>query len=170
MESKQIIPRKLFSPGNKGKAHKNKTTMGISFPHTSKIVVEQEREKILNQYEGAGYGVKRGFINLIFDETALPPSEFPPEEINSHILGVILANQHNLKKGTKLFDERADEAVINELSETDGLQTHEPQRIKDLTFEDKKRALELLMLIFEKRANQDGHEKIKGICVTVGSK
>ena len=34
----------------------------------------------------------------------------------------------------------------------------------------KKRALESLILISEKRADQDGHSKIKGQCVSVGSK
>ena len=49
-----------------------------------------------------------------------------------------------------------------ELSEIDGLETYEPQRIEDLTYEDKKRALESLILISEKRADQDGKNKIKG--------
>ena len=57
-----------------------------------------------------------------------------------------------------------------ELSEIDGLETYEPQRIKDLTYEDKTRALESLILISEKRADQDGKSKIKGRCVAVGSK
>ena len=39
--------------------------------------------------------------------------------MNSHILGVILANQYNLKKGKEVFGKRADAAVINELSEID---------------------------------------------------
>ena len=57
-----------------------------------------------------------------------------------------------------------------ELSEIDGLETYEPQRIEDLTYEDKKQALESLILISEKRANQDGKENIKGRCVAVVSK
>ena len=154
----------------KGKTHGSKTSTGVGFPQVKKIVVEREAEEILNQYTGAGYGTKRGFINLVSDENAPPPVELSPEEIDSHILGVILANQYNLKKGKELFGNRADEAVIAELSEIDGLETYEPQRIEDLTYEDKKRALESLILISEKRADQDGKSKIKGRCVAVGSK
>ena len=103
-----------------------------------KILVERKANKILNQYAGAGCGTKWGFINLVFDENAPPPSELSPKEIDSHILVVILANHYNLKKDKELFGDRADEAVMAELSEIDGLETYEPQRIKDLTYEDKK--------------------------------
>ena len=78
------------------------------------------------------------FINLVFDDNAPPPPELSPKEIDSHILGVILANQYNLKRGKELFGDRADEAVMAELSEIDGLKTYEPQRIENLTYEDKK--------------------------------
>jgi hypothetical protein len=51
-----------------------------------------------------------------------------PEEIDSHVLGVILANQYNLKKGKELFGKRVNEAVMAELIEIDGLETYEPQK------------------------------------------
>ena len=111
-------------------------------------------------YAGAGYRTKQGVINLVFDENSPPPLELSPKEIDSHIIWVILANQYNLKKGMELFGENANEAVMNELSEIDGLETHEPQRIKDLIYKDKNRALELLILISKKRAGQDGCEKV----------
>ena len=60
--------------------------------------VEREKDKILNQYAGAGYGTKRGVINLVFDENDPPLSELSPEEIDSRILGVVLENQYNLKR------------------------------------------------------------------------
>ena len=58
-----------------------------------------------------------------------------------HILEVILANQYNLKEGKVLFGERCDKAVMAELSEIDGLETYEPQRIKYLSYEDKQNKL-----------------------------
>ena len=61
----------------------------------------------------------------MFDENASPLLKSSPEEIDSHILGVILANQYNLKKGKELFVERTDKAVMNNLSEIDGLETHD---------------------------------------------
>ena len=59
----------------------------------------------------------------MFDENAPPLSKLSPEEIDSHILGVILANQYNLKKSKELFGKQADEAAMAELSEIDGLDT-----------------------------------------------
>ena len=73
----------------------------------------------------------------MFDENSPTPSELFPKKIDSHILGVILVNQYNLKKGKELFGDSADEAVMAELSEIDGLETYEPQRIEDLSYEDK---------------------------------
>ena len=96
------IPWTLFSPRKKDMTNRNKTTLGISFPQIS-IVVEQEKEELLNQYEGSGYGSKRVFINLIFGKTAILSSELFPDEINLHIHGVILTNQYNLKLGTELL-------------------------------------------------------------------
>ena len=104
--------------------------------------MEREKEDILNQYTDAGYGTKQGVINLMFDENAPPPSELSPEGIDSRILGVILANQYNLKRDKELFSNCADKDVINELSEIDGLESYDPQRIKNLTYKDKKRALD----------------------------
>ena len=67
---KKIKPRTLFSLKMKGKTHGSKATTGVSFPQITKIVVEREKDEILNQYAGAGYGTKRGVINLVFDENA----------------------------------------------------------------------------------------------------
>ena len=49
-----------------------------------------------------------------------------------------MVNRYNPKKGKEICDDRADEAVMAELSEIDGLETYDPQRIEDLTYEDKK--------------------------------
>ena len=59
---------------------------------------------------------------------------------------------------------------MDELPEIDWLETYEPQRIKDLSYEDKKQVFESLILMSEDRADQDGHSKIKGQCVAVGRK
>ena len=116
-------------------------------------------------------GMKLSGVLVISCSIRMPPTiRIPPKEIYSHILGVVLANQYNLKKRKELFGKRADEAVMNELSEIDCLNSYEPQRIKNLTYEDKKRALELIILVSEKRADQDAHEKTKSRYIAVGSK
>ena len=71
-----------------------------------------------------------------------------------------ITNQYILKNGKELFGDRCDKAVMAELSEIDGLETHESQRIEDLSYEDEQIALKSLILISEKRANQNGHSKI----------
>ena len=38
------------------------------------------------------------------------------EEYKSHVMGLMLANMYNLKKGIELFGEKADEAVLKELT------------------------------------------------------
>ena len=58
----------------KGKTHTDKVTAGVGFPQIKKIVVEREKDDILNQYAGAGYSAKQGFINIVFDKDAPPPS------------------------------------------------------------------------------------------------
>ena len=80
-------------------------------------MVERKKDKIINQCTGVGYGTKRGVINLVFHQNTPPQSNLSYEEIDSHILGVILANQYNLKTGKALFDKRANEAAMAELSE-----------------------------------------------------
>ena len=40
----------------------------------TKLLEVRRKDKILSQYTGAGYGAKRGFINLVFDDNAPPPS------------------------------------------------------------------------------------------------
>ena len=60
-------------PKDEIKTHGDKVTTGVGFPQIKKIAVEREKDNILNQYVGTGYGIKRGVINLVFDENAPPP-------------------------------------------------------------------------------------------------
>ena len=50
----------------KDKTHRSKTITVVGFPQITKIVVEREKDKILNQYADAGYGTKWGVINIVF--------------------------------------------------------------------------------------------------------
>ena len=87
---KQIVtPMMILSTETEGKTRGGKVTTGVNFPQIKKIVVEREKENILNQNTGAGYATKQSVINLLFNKNALPPSEFSPGEIDSNILGVI---------------------------------------------------------------------------------
>ena len=92
------------------------------------------------------------------------------EECESHVVGMVLANMYNLRKGTKLFGERADEAVPKELTEIDQFETYKLVHKHKLPQEDHKKALESMMKITEKREDKAGNQKIKGRMVADGSK
>ena len=73
------------------------------------------------------------------------------QEIKSHIFGVVLAQHYNLRKGHKLFGGKAEVAVDAELSQIHSLNAFLPKFAKDLSYEQKNKALESLLFITEKR-------------------
>ena len=77
-------------------------------------------------YEGAGYNTQQGVINIEVNRGAPPPRAITEEESESHVVGLCLANMYNLRKGTELFGERADEAVLSELTQIDEFETYQP--------------------------------------------
>ena len=92
------------------------------------------------------------------------------EECESHVVGLVMACMYILKKGTELFGDKADEAVLKELTEVDDFETYKPVHKEDLSPEDCKNALESLMKITEKREDETGNRKINGRMVADGSK
>ena len=87
------------------------------------------------------------------------------QEIESHIIWVVLAQQYNLRKGLELFGDRAEAAVDVELSQIHSLNAFVPKFAKDLSYEQKNKAFESLLFITEKR-----NGNIKGRSVADGSK
>ena len=72
-------------------------------------------------------------------------------QTDAHIIGVILARKYGIKKGMDLFGEKADAAVVKELTQIHELETYEPIMDSDMSWEDRKKALESLLFITEKR-------------------
>ena len=60
--------------------------------------------------------MKRGVINVQFDNDAPPPPKMTEAHTDTHILGCILVQQYGLKKGIEMFGEKADTAVVKELT------------------------------------------------------
>ena len=56
------------------------------------------------------------------------------EQLNAHIVGVIMAHQHGLKKGLQLFCDKANVAVEKELKKIHKLDTCEPILASDLSW------------------------------------
>ena len=71
---------------------------------------------------------------LIFDENAPPPPKMMEAHTDAHILGVILVNKYGLKKGIELFGEKADAAVVKELTQIYELEEYEPIMASDLSW------------------------------------
>ena len=69
------------------------------------------------------------------------------EQLDAHILGVIMAQQHGLKKGIQIFGDKVNVAVQKELKQIHELETNEPTLASDLSWEDKKNNLESLLFI-----------------------
>ena len=64
----------------KGKSRGSKATTDVGVQQIKKLVLEKEKDDILNRYTGAGYWTKRGVIHCVFDENAPPSSELSPED------------------------------------------------------------------------------------------
>ena len=120
---------------------------GVGFPKIKSIRIECETDRIKNQFADAGYSTKRGVINLQFDDDAPPPPEMTGAQTDAHILGVILVQKYGLKKGMDLFGEKADAAVVKELTQIHKLETYDPILASNVSWEENKKALESLLFI-----------------------
>ena len=98
-------------------------------------------KRIKNRFSGARYSTKQGLINLQFDDDAPTPSKMTEDQIDAHILGVILVQQYGLNNGMELFSKKADAAVIKELTQIHELKTYEPNMASNLSWEDNMKAL-----------------------------
>ena len=149
----------IFSPKFKGQSHDDAT-----HGHIHITVQDGEELSCDKYYANCGYSTTRGVINLNLRDN-VPPPKMSEEQIDAHLLGLALVNMYNIKKGQELFGERADAAVQKEIKEIDNFQTYEPLHAKDLTWEEKRKALEALFFLTEKR-----DRRMKGRKVAVGSR
>ena len=94
-----------------------------------------------------------------------PPPKMNESQIESHMVGVVMAQQYSMKKAKELFGDKAGAAVMRELAQINKFETYVPLKASDLSWEEKKKALESLIFVTEKR-NGD----IKARKVTHGSK
>ena len=87
------------------------------------------------------------------------------EETREHVLGIIVAQQHGLHTGLRKFRSKGKQAVLKELEQLQDMQAYTPIEASSLMALEKKRSVESIMLLTEKR---DG--KIKGRAVGDGRK
>ena len=94
---------------------------------------------------------KMGVINLNID--TLVQAQTPDEgcedddSLTEHLLGMIVVQQYNLKKGLELFEDRAEAATTKELQQIHDFGTYVPQDAKELSRAERLKALLALMFI-----------------------
>ncbi len=82
------------------------------------------------------------------------------EDVNAHVLGVIMAQQFSLHSGLKKFGDKAKKSVTKELTQIHDMGTYTPIDPYKMTKDQKRLATRSLMLITEKR---DGRIKAQGV-------
>ena len=116
-------------------------------------------------YRGAKFKMDHGVIHLNLGDSEAGPALMSEFEVDEHILGVILVQQFNLKKGLGLFGNKAEVATLKELKQIHDMGTYVLLKASKMSRKDKMQALSSLMFIVEKR---DG--RVKARKCAVGSK
>ena len=73
-----------------------------------------------------------------------PPVGLTEEQLDNHIVGVVMVECFSLKKGIRLSGDKAGEATTTELQAIHDMGTYEPLAVSKLTREEKRGALESL--------------------------
>ena len=146
--------------------------VGVGHPPRNRVKKDPEKTIIDDMYQGVGYSTKKGFINIEVGQGARPLRQMNEEECKAHVVGLVLAQMYSLRTGTELFDEKAKQATMTELSQIDNFETYRyrPLHKHELSEQDRKDALESTIKETEKRADEEGHHKIKSRMVADVSK
>ena len=85
--------------GHKGVNMAKIEIIGTSYPNENNL---PQGSKV-----GSGYMAKKGLINVNFAENSETPTGMSLDEIEAHIMGVVLIEHFNMKKGIDIFEDRA---------------------------------------------------------------
>ena len=128
------------------------------------ITVSQSEVTILGRYYRKSK--HRYFIIPLHNAEEAPPLKgMSEEEIEAHILGVVMIEHYSMKKSIDLFSNQAKTAVTKELTKINNINTYEPKHAHKLTFRRVRMLYLCYYLIIEKRDST-----IKAILVGDGSK
>ena len=145
---------------------------GVGHPPKNRVKKDSEEAMTQDMYQGMGHNTKnkKGFTNIEVGQGARPLRQMNEEECEAHVVGLILAHMYSLKKGTELFGKKTEKTTMTELSQIDDFETHRPLHKHELSKQDRRDALESMIKVTEKRADEEGHRKIKSRMVTDDSK
>ena len=93
--------------------------------HTNIRYAYPNKADVINTcFQGAGYGAKdklktecrsaADHIDRLMKDNP-PPVGFAEEQLDDHIMGIVMAEHFSLKKGIKLFGHKAEDATTEEL-------------------------------------------------------
>ena len=154
----------MYVPSMQGKSYANGKYKGVGFPTVKNI--STEGEELRNQFAGAGYCTKCGVINLQMHGT-VPPPKMTKSQIESHLVVVVMAQQYSTKKAKDVFGDKTDTAVMRGLNQINDFETYVPLKASGLSWEEKKKALESLIFVTEKRNGDIKARKVADVAINV---
>ena len=96
-------------------------------------------------YESKPSQYSDGVIGLNLSDPTYDQRKMCEQEVEEHLLGLIMAHQYSMKKSIKLFGEKGEEATLKELKQIHDMDTYTPITASDLTYEQKRKALSALL-------------------------
>eukprot|EP00804_Cyclotella_cryptica_P008907 CCRYP_012017-RA/>CCRYP_012017-RA protein AED:0.23 eAED:0.23 QI:0/0/0/0.75/0.33/0.25/4/0/1155 len=138
----------------------------IKSPNRLTDTCEGCAEPTVIDYKNKAYKTTDGIIHLnpaVFETEPRPiypeftthePKKLSEKEATIRILGVIMLQQHGIKKGIKLFGEEGEKAVTKELTQLHDHVMYMPMHAHELTREQKKEALESLIFLTKMRCGR----------------
>ena len=155
-----------YIPSFSSKSYSRPGGVNLSQVESINIAYPDEDDFLKNGcHSGAGYKVKQGVINVNFSENAENPPAMTEEEINAHIMGVVLVEHYSMNKGLELFGECGEKAVTKEPQKIHDMNTYKPMYASKIFYQERKDALASILFITEK-SNGD----VKTRKVAIGSK
>ena len=121
-----------------------------------------------DMYQGVGYNAKKGFINIDVNQGTPPSRPMNNEECKTHVVGLVLVQMYSLRKGLELFGEKAEQATMTELSQIDDFETYRPLHKHKLSKHERRSALESMIKVTKKRADEVDNGKIKSSMIADG--
>ena len=151
-------------PIMKGQRHDEGVHGGVGFPEAAanNLAAAQGIPSILPPDV---YDTVRRVLHIQTSEGEPIFSKMSEEDCDAHIMGVLMAEHYSMKKAKELFGDSAYDAIMKELKQIHLFETYEPLKASELSWEEKKEALNSLLFVTEKR-NRD----IKARNVADGSK
>ena len=114
---------------------------------------------------GSGYKANQKVINVNFADNAETPPGISKEEIEAHIVGVVMIEHFNINKGIHVFGERAETAVMKYLQKIHVMNTYEPMDAYMLTCQERKDALYLILFVTENRNGISSQERLFRVAI-----